>query len=145
MATVQNGGTYQWLDCENDYTIIPNETNQTYTPSAITGEYAAEITLNSCVDTSFCKIVDRNGLEHSILNNFSVYPNPATDKITVEWSAEVSISEVLMLDARGRTIQVIDGFTDKRLEISLNNLANGVYFINVASENEQQIIKFVKQ
>jgi len=58
MTAVQNGATYQWLDCENNYAIISEATGQTYNPTS-TGYYAVEITLNDpCgglyIDTSSC-------------------------------------------------------------------------------------------
>lgn len=56
------GATYQWLDCDNNYYALIGATNQTYTPPA-TGNYAVEVTLNGCVDTSACMLVDFTGIE----------------------------------------------------------------------------------
>lgn len=61
------GASYQWLDCDNNYMIINGETNQSYTP-AITGNYAVEVTLNGCVDTSACFLVDYTGIEELLQN-----------------------------------------------------------------------------
>ncbi len=61
----QASATYQWLDCNNTYSPIPNATNQTFTPS-ITGNYAVEITLNGCSDTSACFLVDYTGITELI-------------------------------------------------------------------------------
>lgn len=61
------GSSYQWLDCDNNYVIINGETNQSYTP-AITGNYAVEVTLNGCVDTSACFLVDYTGIEELLQN-----------------------------------------------------------------------------
>ena len=58
----QTGATYQWLDCDDNNAIINGETNQSYTP-AVTGNYAVEVTLNGCVDTSACFLVDYTGIE----------------------------------------------------------------------------------
>jgi hypothetical protein len=63
----QSGATYQWLDCDNNYAVINGETNQSYTP-AITGNYAVEVTLNGCVDTSTCFLVDYTDIEELIQN-----------------------------------------------------------------------------
>ncbi|MDG1147691.1 MAG: hypothetical protein P8N52_05235 [Crocinitomicaceae bacterium] len=54
--------TYQWLNCDNGNTIINGETNQSYTPTS-TGNYAVEVTLNGCIDTSACFLVAYTGLE----------------------------------------------------------------------------------
>lgn len=37
------GAEYQWLDCNDDYAILPDETNQNFTASE-DGNYAVEIT-----------------------------------------------------------------------------------------------------
>jgi hypothetical protein len=58
----QGGATYQWLDCDDNNAILNGETNQSYTP-AITGNYAVEMTINGCADTSDCFLVDYTGIE----------------------------------------------------------------------------------
>ena len=45
--------------------IINGEINQSYTP-AVTGNYAVEVTLNGCIDTSACFLVAYTGLEEII-------------------------------------------------------------------------------
>ena len=63
----QAGATYQWLDCDNNNQEINGEINQFYTP-AVTGNYAIEVTLNGCVDTSACFLVDYTGIEELLQN-----------------------------------------------------------------------------
>lgn len=58
LTAVQNGATYQWIDCEVTDGAIAGETNQSYTPTSM-GYYAVEVTLNdpcggTYVDTSSC-------------------------------------------------------------------------------------------
>lgn len=67
----QTGATYQWLDCDDNNSLINGETNQSYTP-IITGNYAVEISLSGCVDTSNCFIVDFTGIENFTLPNKEV-------------------------------------------------------------------------
>jgi len=62
LSADQTGGVYQWLDCDNNYAILNGETNQSYTP-AVTGNYAVEVNMNGCVDTSACFLVDYTGIE----------------------------------------------------------------------------------
>ncbi|HNW70239.1 MAG TPA: kelch repeat-containing protein [Bacteroidales bacterium] len=52
-----SGASYQWLDCDNGYAVLPNDTNQSYTPT-VSGNYAVIVTQNSCSDTSDCMAVD---------------------------------------------------------------------------------------
>ena len=62
------GVNYQWLDCDNNYAHVNGETNQSFTPG-ITGNYAVEITLDGCVDTSNCFLVDFTGIEELTQDN----------------------------------------------------------------------------
>lgn len=57
LTSNQSNATYQWLDCDNDNAIIVGEINQYYTP-IFTGNYAVEINMNGCVDTSSCYLID---------------------------------------------------------------------------------------
>lgn len=51
------GASYQWLYCNGNYSVLPGETNRSYTPEG-RGSYAVEVTANGCVDTSSCFYVD---------------------------------------------------------------------------------------
>lgn len=62
----QIGANYQWLDCDNNYTWVLGETNQAFTPS-VTGNYAVEINMSGCIDTSSCALVDYTGIEELII------------------------------------------------------------------------------
>lgn len=53
---------YQWLNCDENSSLIIGETSQTFTPM-VTGNYAVEINLNGCIDTSACYLVDFTGHE----------------------------------------------------------------------------------
>jgi hypothetical protein len=45
--------TYSWLDCNNNFSSLLGETNQTFNP-LLNGSYAVEVTENGCKDTSIC-------------------------------------------------------------------------------------------
>lgn len=57
----QFANSYQWLNCDLNFDAILGETSQSFTP-AITGNYAVEINLNGCIDTSACYLVDYTGI-----------------------------------------------------------------------------------
>jgi Secretion system C-terminal sorting domain/FG-GAP-like repeat len=52
LTAEQTDALYQWIDCST-LLAITGDTNQTFVPT-ITGDYAVEITLGTCVDTSVC-------------------------------------------------------------------------------------------
>ncbi|MBL4704836.1 MAG: hypothetical protein JKY54_09960, partial [Flavobacteriales bacterium] len=83
----QGGGTYQWLDCDNNYAIVPGSNNQSFTPS-INGNYAVEITYNLCIDTSTCySILSIGIIENSFGDKLVVYPNPTHGSTTIDLGA----------------------------------------------------------
>lgn len=61
--------SYQWLDCDDNYSILTGETNQSFFPQSV-GNYAVEITLNGCTDTSACFYFNNVGLIEESMNNY---------------------------------------------------------------------------
>ncbi|MFK7785744.1 MAG: hypothetical protein AB8B56_11545, partial [Crocinitomicaceae bacterium] len=58
---------YQWLDCDAAFTPISGEINQSFTP-AVTGNFAVEIDVQGCVDTSACELIDFTGIDELTIN-----------------------------------------------------------------------------
>ena len=58
----QFGLSYQWIDCNNNFAIIPGETNQSFTPVQI-GSYAVILSGNGCTDTSSCFLIETIGVD----------------------------------------------------------------------------------
>ncbi|MBY0424940.1 MAG: T9SS type A sorting domain-containing protein, partial [Cytophagales bacterium] len=83
------------------------------------------------------KSIDTTGLIQGI-NNLKFYPNPVSDKLTIEInSRNTNIDLVyLIIDSNGKTIQsghlkeIPEGQINK-LELNISNLANGLYIIKV--------------
>ena len=71
--------------------------------------------------------------------SFSLYPNPATDRLNVECGE--GLREVTILDVTGRT--VVNAGTARTINVS--GLAAGVYMVRVATDNGIGIQKFVKE
>lgn len=53
LTSFVSGAEYQWLDCDNEYSIIDGADEQVFIPS-ISGNYAIQIMDGGCVDTSTC-------------------------------------------------------------------------------------------
>ena len=52
-TAIQDSATYQWLDCDNGYSPIEGDTNQSFS-STIYGNIAVEINRNGCTEISEC-------------------------------------------------------------------------------------------
>ncbi|MGJ8661538.1 MAG: T9SS type A sorting domain-containing protein, partial [Bacteroidota bacterium] len=97
--------TYQWLDCNNNFAIIANETAASFQPTA-NGSYAVQLTENGCVDTSACvTIATISIVENGFGNILLVYPNPTEGKFTVDLGSSLDNVEIQILDITGKIIQ----------------------------------------
>ena len=71
-ATIESneaGASYQWLDCNDSLVPILGETNQDFTATALTGNYAVEINVFGCVATSGCELIDFTGIDELTFGN----------------------------------------------------------------------------
>jgi hypothetical protein len=132
--------TYQWIDC-NLNTPIPNETQQTYTPT-LSGNYAVIITKNGCSDTSNCEIVAVTAAGLKELTDskifMNIFPNPVSDVLTISCIKPSSISIINVVGA-----EVLNFELEKSYLLNVSNLTNGIYFVRDNETN--QTIRFVKQ
>lgn len=88
--------------------------------------YYAMQTINNCRSNSPLAVTVTVTLSNKEVNklSFSMYPNPAVDRITVEMDTEVKSIEIYSI--HGQKVQ-----TSNTKSVVLNNLAAGVYFVKV--------------
>ena len=127
----ETGDSYQWIDC-HDMTDITGETNQSYTPAG-DGNYACEITLNGCIDTTECLGVTA-GMEDFFTNHgINIYPVPASENLTIELNDGNMTFEILsmtgeILERR----QIVAGMNN----IDISHFSSGMYLISFSNEGE---------
>jgi hypothetical protein len=135
--------SYQWLDCDNNFAQISGETNATFVAQQ-NGLYAAQIEDNGCLDTSACEVIDQVGIfELGEEINWSIHPNPTSDKVTLQFHQQIGEVKVEVVNPLG---QVIDSriYSDS-LEIELNlGSESGLYFVTVISSDGKASIPVVK-
>jgi plastocyanin len=74
----------------------------------------------------------------------SLYPNPAREYVYVE--TEVEIASINLYDARGVIVRSLDGLQSSLVNLSLEGIRSGVYFIEVRSSDQQfKISRLMKQ
>lgn len=143
LTAVQNGASYQWLDCNNAYSPIAGATGQSYT-ATVNGDYAVAITVGSCTDTSACSTVI--GLGVSALQNenwFSLNPNPTTGEFVLKLTTPLNDASVRITDVAGRTVVQLPLNADF-VTLRLDEPA-GLYFVEVLTGGEPvQRIKLIK-
>lgn len=126
----QTGATYRWLDCDNNFDTIPGATSQTYTATA-SGNYAVEITVGNCVDTSACDTITIVGINELTKKSIAVYPNPAINNIQVNLGTQVAILNYSLISITGKVIQENTVVNTNAISIDISNEAKGVYFLKL--------------
>jgi hypothetical protein len=74
----------------------------------------------------------------------SVYPNPATDRILVEWDAELNPTEYSVFDARGVLIATDRLNSIGKANIDVSQFSDGLYVIAIKAQNTYLRNTFLK-
>lgn len=77
--------------------------------------------------------------------DFSVYPNPATNLVTVSSSSNFSINAIDMFDVNGRMIKSMTTDNLTNVDVNISDLSTGVYMMKISSEQGTSIKKIIKQ
>ena len=72
--------------------------------------------------------------------NFAVYPNPASDKVRVEVAG--TMNNVVLYDELGKVVRNINT-NDSFLDMSLNDLASGIYFLRIDTNDGIKMVKLI--
>ncbi len=126
----QTGASYIWLDCDNLYAPIAGATSQSFTATA-NGNYAVEITVGSCVDTSLCSPISEVGINELNENVFSIFPNPTKDILYINGSDKNAAVHYILTSVTGNVIAEKTAEMNTNFSIDLSKEANGVYFLKL--------------
>lgn len=96
------------------------------------------------------RVIDDVNIEETISENrFSIYPNPAADEINVYVALDNAENTVInVLDISGKVIKTIDLGTvdgERTIQVGLDDLSAGIYYIELVNSTERQVKKFVKK
>jgi hypothetical protein len=139
----QTGATYQWIDCDNGNAPINGEVGQSFTPTATIGNYAVIVTIGNCSETSDCTLIDRSSIEDIVENSISIYPNPVTDNLTIDW--EGAVTRIEITDTKGKLLYVEEVSAAQSHQMSIEAYSKGVYFIHVLTGEGRYVFDVVKQ
>ncbi|MFK8006253.1 MAG: PQQ-dependent sugar dehydrogenase [Saprospiraceae bacterium] len=135
---------YQWYF---NGQIIAGATNETYTFFE-SGNYTVVVTGgNGCTNTSMVISVTTSIKNIPALNEITITPNPFDKDIFIEISVNKAIDlELEILDLNGKLILAKNiSIKDKYAEgLNLEHLSNGVYYLNLKSEQDIIVKKIIK-
>jgi len=76
-------------------------------------------------------------------NTLMLYPNPTNGDFTITGLELVeTVSSLTLTDMNGKVVKVLD---TKATKFSMGSIKPGVYFLNILSENKQEVLKIVKE
>lgn len=142
-ANNANATSYQWLDCNDSYSIIANETLVSLTATQ-NGSYAVEIEENGCVDTSDCVLVTSIGIDeygHDL--KIIVYPNPTSDFVNIIFDEMIPTVELTVADAQGKIVNQALFHSESETQTKLGE-TKGVYYLTIKTDTWQKTISLIK-
>ena len=155
-STVDNtGSTYEWTVLGGDI-ISPSTTTSEITvlwttigPGYI---YVTETSAESCIgmsDTLNVEIDECTGIGDNIDHNLSVYPNPARNQITIDFSVKDESSfDLMIVNQMGQKVYYQNITENKGShKIDIHDFPTGLYFIKIITswgsvyESKLEVIK----
>ena len=131
------GVTYQWLDCNNNNAIIPNENAQNFVAMA-NGDYACEITNGCAIDTTDCVVIDDLSVDEASAMMISVFPNPTSGVLNIK----NGVGTARILDLTGKVILEATVINE---QIDVSTLQNGIYLLQLKNEQRSRAVRFIKE
>lgn len=75
-----------------------------------------------------------------------MYPNPATDKVMIETgSVNTSNFSLKVYDITGKIILVQKTVMNNKVELDVQKLIQGIYFVELQTPNDKRVMKLTKE
>ena len=98
------------------------------------------------VDYYYIQIIDcTNGINALTSSKFLVYPNPAKSVITLNGLNDIDVESVIVKDMSGKMMAYYDNINTPALDMDINHLSSGMYFVQVNYNGVNEVIKFIKE
>ena len=140
--------SYQWAITSGDAgTVTISAPDQITTDVTFTAAGTFELTLTasdgdlSAEVSSTITVTDATGISMSDISAINVYPNPASDRLFVDFgNLNEAGARVRIIDMVGSVAYDETHFSDVS-EIGLDKLREGMYFIHISIEGESRVLK----
>jgi hypothetical protein len=145
VLTATGGLSYQWVASPSG--VIMQGAAVSINPNSTTSYVVTGTDANGCTNTAnltqnVSECVGINTLNASA-NGVKIYPNPTSGEFNIELNS-TSVSTIEVTDVTGRVITSATA-TQETVNVNLTNLANGIYYVKIQSENGTEVVKVVKQ
>lgn len=137
-------GSFQWLNCSNNYSLMPGETGQDFT-ATVNGAYAVVVAANGCADTSQCIVIDEIGLSLSELHTdgIRISPNPTNGLVTLYSEHSLSDYRMVLYTPNGEFIRKFIFNNANSGDLTIEGPA-GIYLLKVESGTTSHTYRICK-
>ena len=145
-ASTIPGATYFWTGPNGFSSSLQNPTVSTNSTLAMAGNYEVYVIVSSCTSSisSVLVVVNSNvGLTEELSNStMSIYPNPASDKISIEIGESKGVF-LQIFNSLGA--KVFEGnLNETKGELDISYLSSGIYTVRITSDGKTHVEKIVK-
>ena len=127
-VSIEPNEDYEFLNWTENGTVVSEEASYTFT-----------LTANHNLVAHLHCVASVGENSHQALN---IYPNPVSDKLTIETSEAIGFVEIYNLTG---TMVVSQECNSEKAEIDVNNLHEGIYFIRITTDAAILTRRFVKR
>ncbi|WP_456460232.1 T9SS type A sorting domain-containing protein [Reichenbachiella sp.] len=143
ISAIQTDASYQWLDCNDNLSVISGKTEQSFEPQ-ISGQYAVEITYKGCTSISSCENIEVLGvIESSFDHQIILYPNPTQGLLIVEFNHLIEGATIEIRNISGQLLEEYQIQNTQSHQVNLD-YPRGTYLINITSEDKRAQLKVLK-
>jgi Secretion system C-terminal sorting domain len=111
--------------------------------SAVPAHLAHGCSLGSCSEVNACNINSQSArlLESNTdVENFNVFPNPANDILNISFTGSREDLKFSLMNGIGQILMTeksesVNNINENTIQMNVNELSNGVYFLNVSDNN----------
>lgn len=142
--TATGGVTYQWMSSVtgimysgNPITVVPGVT----TVFSVTATNAQGCSNKTTITQNAMECLGLTGM--GALKGLRVYPNPTSGAFSIEVNT-TSMKTVEVTDITGRVVLASSSVAEQ-IQLNIGDLANGIYYVKIQSENNLEVIKVTKQ
>ncbi|GAB4420234.1 MAG: hypothetical protein OHK0039_33600 [Bacteroidia bacterium] len=143
-AGTDSSYSYQWLNCDTDFSPIIGETDSIFFPQ-VSGSYAVLMTrTGGCADTSGCLSFSVSIATDAFRSSVRLYPNPTRGEATLAFTEQPGEVDVKLFTAQGQLVRAWKPVESKDTVLNVSDLSAGLYILQVRAGDRQATWKLRK-
>lgn len=83
--------------------------------------------------------------EDVLANSFHLYPNPATDFVTITANDTIKVNQIKVYDLTGKFIDQQDFKNEENIRLNVEKFASGTYLLHLQTDKGLAVKKLIKK